>query len=215
MSVGKLVAVIFAFIGVIAVLFVLCSDSRRERVWEEISALVGAEEGAPEKKEPKVIREAKAREAWRQSNTWTIENIHDEPALFLKEKLDDLNRLQDKLEKSVLSLNTKFAEMRIQSEKYRKREIGADAFIRKGLAAYEVAEKTGEWPAYVNGHRLEKTRLQTLICQASRRRDLAGKQIKRLDAFQTRLKTAVSKIQNETLPRWTRRAKGPRCCWKR
>lgn len=200
-SFWKLLATVFGLIGIGAVVYVLCSGERRERVADGIVSIghVFTGEGN-EEQEPKVIRDAKVKELWRQSNTWTIENIHKEPVLFLREKLGDLDRLQEKLETELLALNTKFAGMRIQAQKYHAQGVGAEEFIRKGLKAYEASEKSGEWPVEVNGYLVEKARLERLICDAERRKTMAEKQVKRLNAFQARLKLAISKIRNEALP---------------
>lgn len=200
-SFWKLLATVFGLIGIGAVVYVLCSGERRERVADGIVSIghVFTGEGK-EEQEPKVIRDAKVKELWRQSNTWTIENIHKEPVLFLREKLGDLDRLQEKLETELLALNTKFAGMRIQAQKYHAQGVGAEEFIRKGLKAYEASEKSGEWPVEVNGYLVEKARLERLICDAERRKTMAETQVKRLNAFQARLKLAISKIRNEALP---------------
>lgn len=201
--VWKLLASIFGLVGIGTVVFVLCSGDRREQVADGIVSIGHAFTGAtgePGEREPKVIRKAKEKEQWRQSNTWTAENISKEPHLFLREKLDDLARLQENLEAQLRAQNMKLAGIQVQERKFQAQVASAEAFIRKGMEAYDVAEKTGAWPTTVNGHSVDQEQLQRLICEAEHRKTLAKTQAQRMSTARAKIRATIFKIQREALP---------------
>lgn len=125
---------------------------------------------------PNVVRKAQIREAIRQDETWTAENIQAHPDLFLA---DSINKC-DELSKRIKVQEVAF--LRLEKQSKRKCE-DAESILKRytnWLAAAKAEYKkfkAGEvqFPLIVNGIEIEELDFDDLIADALERIDLAKK----------------------------------------
>lgn len=137
-------------------------DDIAERVEEEVNT-------------PRVVRKAAAREAAKQNNTWTSENIQKNPYLFVQDQIRNCDELQAKIEAQTITmtrLNKQSSRMAGESESAITRYT---AFLEQAKAAYKAAEASGAWPVVINGYKLDEDQLAERIGDALEGVELARK----------------------------------------
>jgi len=124
---------------------------------------------------PRVVRKAAAREAAKQNNTWTSENIQKNPYLFVQDQIRNCDELQAKIEAQTITmarLNKQATRMAGESESAITRYSD---FLEQAKAAYKAAEVSGAWPVVINGYKLDEDRLAERIGDALEGVEMAGK----------------------------------------
>lgn len=134
-----------------------------------------ADRVAEDLKTPKVVRKAEAREAARQNNTWTSENIQKNPYLFIQDQIRRCDELKAKIEAqdiTMVRLNKQASRSVEESDSMITRYT---AFLEQAKPAYKAAEASGEWPVVINGYKLDEDQLAERIGDALEGIDLARK----------------------------------------
>ena len=134
-----------------------------------------ADRVAGELQTPRVIRKAEAREAARQNNTWTSENIQKNPYLFIQDQIRRCDELKAKIEAqdiTMVRLNKQASRSVEESDSMITRYT---AFLEQAKPAYKEAEVSGKWPVTINGFKLDEEQLVDRIADALERIELAKK----------------------------------------
>ena len=130
-----------------------------------------------------IVERAAIREEIRQQTEWTSENIAKNPYLFIQDQIRQCDALKAKIEAQTITMT------RLGKEAARKVEEadGMIARYKKLLAAcnaaYDEAEKSGKWPATVNGYEMDEEELGDKIDDAATRIELAEKDRKQNTAI--------------------------------
>ena len=124
---------------------------------------------------PRVVAKAARREAARQNNTWTSENIQKNPYLFIQDQIRRCDELKAKIEAqdiTMVRLNKQASRSAAEADSMISRYT---AFLEQAKPAYKAAEASGNWPVRVNGFKLDEEQLVDRIADALERIELAKK----------------------------------------
>lgn len=124
---------------------------------------------------PRVVAKAARREAARQNNTWTSENIQKNPYLFIQDQIRNCDELQAKIEAQTITmvrLNKQSSRMADEAESAIARYTD---FLEQAKTAYKAAEASGAWPVVINGYKLDEDQLADRIADALEGVELARK----------------------------------------
>ena len=124
---------------------------------------------------PRVVAKAARREAARQNNTWTSENIQKNPYLFVQDQIRNCDELQAKIEAQTITmvrLNKQSSRIAGESESAITRYTD---FLGQAKTAYKAAELSGAWPVVINGYKLDEDQLAERIGDALEGVELARK----------------------------------------
>lgn len=125
---------------------------------------------------PTVVANAAIREAIRQDNTWTSENIQANPYLFLQDQIRNCDLLKAKIEAQNITMVRLGKQAARSIEEADAMIARYTAFLKQAKATYKQAEASCSWPVVINGFRLDEEQLGDRIADALERIELAEKE---------------------------------------
>lgn len=134
-----------------------------------------ADRVAEELKTPRVVRKAAAREAAKQNDTWTSENIQKNPYLFIQDQIRRCDELKAKIEAQDITMVRLGKQAARSAEESDSLIARYTLFLDEAKPAYKAAEASGEWPVVINGFKLDEEQLIDRIADALERIELARK----------------------------------------
>lgn len=138
------------------------ADDIADRVEEEVNT-------------PQVVAKAARREAARQNNTWTSENIQKNPYLFIQDQIRNCDQLKAKIEAQTITMTRLGKQAARTIEESDSMITRYTAFLEQAKTAYKDAEANGECPVVINGYTLDEDQLDDRITDALERIELAKK----------------------------------------
>ncbi len=137
---------------------------------------------------PDVVREAQIREAIRQNETWTPENISKHPALFLQDTIAACDVLSEKIEAQQVA----FLRLKKQADRKVSEAEGMirrySGWLEKAKVAFKKANETGTWPVEIDGFELDEDELEDRVADALERVELSKKSRKTNSAISKKVK---------------------------
>ncbi len=180
-------------------LVVGCSDESRDAAIERMSNAAKELNGGEPDGTPRVVKEARAKEARRQNTKWTPENKSKYSLEYCREALEQLDKHEKSLKAVQLKLNIEEQKCQTQHKRLQTLKTKLDDLFPRLKQAYKNAEATNQWPIVLGTLRYDKESARTAILEWKDKIDSLPSELSQVEVNRKRLQQRGRQVREELI----------------